>query len=216
MRLGNPTVTVSRMCGGGLRSLWKALGRDGAWGGSFGNGSAMRVAPVGAYFFDDLDKTVTMATASAKVTHPEGIAGAVAVAVATAVAVCGRGRSVDSVAAKIWNEVCLRVSDGRTAAGLRDARALSSEMSAQEAARLLGNGSENTCMDTVPFCVWNACRCLSDFREAIISTIEVGGDCDTNAAIVGGIVAGFGGRQAIPESWIAGREALRVEGLVHK
>src|SRR5512147_106163 len=37
--------------------------------GSMGNGSAMRVAPLGAYFSDDLEKCVTEAHASAMVTH---------------------------------------------------------------------------------------------------------------------------------------------------
>jgi ADP-ribosylglycohydrolase len=56
--------------------------------GSFGNGAAMRVAPLGAYFADDLDLLVDQATRSAEVTHThhEGIAGAVAVAVAAGLA----------------------------------------------------------------------------------------------------------------------------------
>lgn len=51
-----------------------------------GNGGAMRAAPVGAYFADDLDKVLCHARASAEVTHGhiEGIAGAMAVAVAAA------------------------------------------------------------------------------------------------------------------------------------
>jgi ADP-ribosylglycohydrolase len=53
---------------------------------SFGNGAAMRVAPVGAYFADDLDSVVEHARRSAVVTHahPEAVAGAIAVAVAAA------------------------------------------------------------------------------------------------------------------------------------
>lgn len=54
--------------------------------GSMGNGAAMRVAPIGAYFADDLDKVLSHARASAEVTHGhrEGIAGAMATAVASA------------------------------------------------------------------------------------------------------------------------------------
>ena len=54
--------------------------------GSMGNGGAMRVAPLGAYFADDLDEVVAQARASAEVTHahPEGQAGAIATAVAAA------------------------------------------------------------------------------------------------------------------------------------
>ena len=54
--------------------------------GSMGNGGAMRVGPVGAYFADDVDAAVRNARASAEVTHghADGQAGAIAVAVAAA------------------------------------------------------------------------------------------------------------------------------------
>lgn len=55
-------------------------------GGSMGNGAAMRVAPLGAWFADDLKRVASEARASAEVTHfhPEGQAGAIAIAVASA------------------------------------------------------------------------------------------------------------------------------------
>src|SRR5262249_38575624 len=54
--------------------------------GSYGNGAAMRVAPVGAYFADDLELAIEHARRSAEVTHahPEGIAGAIGLAAAAA------------------------------------------------------------------------------------------------------------------------------------
>jgi ADP-ribosylglycohydrolase len=59
--------------------------------GSWGNGAAMRVAPLGAWFAEDLDTVVAEAIRSAQVTHahPEAAAGAVAVAVAAALSVRG-------------------------------------------------------------------------------------------------------------------------------
>ena len=65
---------------------WKDVSSSVFGNGSFGNGGAMRVAPLGAYFADDLDRVVRMAERSARVTHyhPEGIAGAVVVAIASA------------------------------------------------------------------------------------------------------------------------------------
>lgn len=194
---------------------WRTVVSKLSGGGSFGNGSAMRAAPVGAYFFDNPAKMVKMATASAVVTHghPEGIAGAVAVALAAGVAANGRGRNPVEIAKAIFATVSDYVSEGRTAGGIRRAQALSVETSVADAVRLLGNGSDITCMDTVPFCLWNACRCLHDYPEAVISTIEAGGDCDTNAAIVGGIVAAWSGKGAIPADWLAAREPLRLEGV---
>ncbi len=56
--------------------------------GSFGNGAAMRVAPLGAYFADDLDKISEQASLSSVPTHThsEAVAGAVAVAMASGLA----------------------------------------------------------------------------------------------------------------------------------
>ena len=62
--------------------------------------------------------------------------------------------------------------------------------------KLLGNGSLVTAPDTVPFCVWMAAHHLDRFVDALGKTISVGGDCDTNAAIVGGIVALSAGERA--------------------
>ena len=84
------------------------------------------------------------------------------------------------------------------------------EATPTEVARKVGNGAEISAQDTVPFCIWNACRCLADYKEAIISTIEVGGDCDTNAAIVGGIVTSYTGTDAIPTDWLRVREPLGI------
>ena len=80
---------------------WRSLSR-GMFGGqgSFGNGSAMRVGPVGAYFADDFDPCVNEARASALVTHAhsEAQAGAIAVSVARMSAVeAGRASSRSSV-----------------------------------------------------------------------------------------------------------------------
>ena len=66
---------------------WRVAARQLFQGsGSLGNGAAMRVAPVGAYFGDDLPRVVEEARLSAEVTHahPEGIAGAIGVAAAAA------------------------------------------------------------------------------------------------------------------------------------
>lgn len=49
---------------------------------------------------------------------------------------------------------------------------------------------------------------ISDF--AIGKTISAGGDCDTNAAIVGGIVALSAGRRNIPLEWLNTRERIHV------
>lgn len=182
--------------------------------GSMGNGGAMRVAPLGAYFAGDLDVCLRgEAVLSATVTHahPEGQAGAIAIAVAAAMAWRWRDRPKEEAAVEMLREVYERTPDGETRTGLARAQKLPFFTSPQIAARHLGNGSAVTAPDTVPFAVWSAAKNLGDYREALISTVIADGDCDTNCAIVGGIVALYVGREGIPEDWREARERFEFE-----
>jgi ADP-ribosylglycohydrolase len=60
---------------------------------SYGNGSAMRVSPVG-YYAQSLEEALALAKVSAEVTHnhPEGITGAQATAAAIFLARCGKSK----------------------------------------------------------------------------------------------------------------------------
>ena len=180
--------------------------------GSMGNGGAMRVAPVGAYFADDYEATVEQARLSAEVTHahPEGQAGAIAVALATAWAWQNRDRRAGSIGSEVLEFVIAGTPDGMTRQGIERAIALR-DADLATAARRLGTGQRITAPDTVPFCLWVAARHLGDYAEAIWETVSVFGDIDTNCAIVGGIVAMAVGLEGIPKAWVAAREALQME-----
>lgn len=192
---------------------WRHVSQQAFSGGSVGNGAAMRVAPLGAYFADDLTLTTAQAKASAEITHshPEGIAGAIAVAVAAAVATMCKGLPAETARERLREAVGRRTPNGDTRRTIQVALGFSNQEQPKVVARQVGNGSLVVSVDTVPFCVWNACRCLDNYQEAIISTIEVGGDCDTNCAIVGGIVAAYTGRVGIPQAWLEAREPLQME-----
>jgi ADP-ribosylglycohydrolase len=171
--------------------------------GSYGNGGAMRVAPLGAYFADDLDAVVDQARRSAEVTHlhPEGIAGAIATAVAAAYASRPDG---DGLLATVEE----RTPSGETRLGLRKAIEMGPGASIEHAAAVLGVGWRVSAMDTVPFALWCAARHLTDFEAAMWTTVSGLGDRDTTCAIVGGIVALRTGVDAIPAAWRQSREPL--------
>jgi ADP-ribosylglycohydrolase len=94
--------------------------------------------------------------------------------------------------------------------GIVKARQISVDAPLNEVAKSLGNGSLVTAQDTVPFCLWMSVHHSHNFVEAIGKTISVDGDCDTNAAIVGGIVALSAGRDNIPPEWLKAREVIQV------
>lgn len=169
--------------------------------GSLGNGAAMRVAPLGAWFQDSLPLVAEQAALSAAVTHahPEGIAGAIAVA--TAAALSARGElDLDAVASATPASA---VRDGL----LRAAR-LPFSTEPWKASDVLGNGQRVRADDTVPFAVWCAARHAGDLAAALWSTAEGFGDVDTTCAIAGGIVSARTGVGDVPEEWLRRREAV--------
>jgi|JI10StandDraft_1071094.scaffolds.fasta_scaffold145587_2 ADP-ribosylglycohydrolase len=176
--------------------------------GSKGNGAAMRAAPIGAYFADDLARVVAAATASAQPTHAhrDGVAGAIAVAVAAAIATRVGGAPGPTDGAALLATVYDHTPTSLTRDGIDLARRLPPTTAVRDAAARLGNGSRVLCEDTVPLCVWLAARHLGDYHEALWQTVAALGDLDTNAAIVGGILAAGGA--VIPPAWLAAREPL--------
>jgi ADP-ribosylglycohydrolase len=177
--------------------------------GSFGNGAAMRVAPIGAYFAEDLQAVVENARRSAEVTHAheEGIAGAIAVAVATAQA-WRVGQAANVVECEEFLDLILpHIPESEVRRRTVEARNMSDDM-VQDVADALGSGFEVSAQDTVPFCLWCAGQHLDHWEETLWLTVAGLGDRDTTCAIVGGIVAMYGGVQSIPSSWIEAREPL--------
>jgi ADP-ribosylglycohydrolase len=179
---------------------WRQLAAE-SWDGrgSWGNGAAMRVAPLGAWFADDVERTVAEAKLSAEVTHthPEGVAGAIAVAAAAA-----HAASVPSVhEAEFLRLVADVVPPGLVRDGIENAFGLIHLGDPRSAAASLGNGREISAPDTVPFCLWVVSKHLDDYVAAFWDTAIVGGDIDTNCAIVSGIVATRLGVENIPTEW---------------
>jgi len=174
--------------------------------GSYGNGAAMRVAPLGAYFADDLAAVRENAMLSAQPTHahPEGIAGAVAVAVAAALAFqVGEGESMQPV--QFLELVAENVPESETRSGIKQAAVIYST-SPSVVAQQLGSGYKISAQDTIPFALWCAAHHLEDYQEAFWATLSGLGDMVTNCAIVGGIVALSARQRGIPTDWIESRE----------
>ncbi len=192
---------------------WQDTAREAFGGqGSMGNGSAMRIPPLGAYFADDLVRCAAQARDSSVVTHthPEGVAGAIAAAIAAAMAWQLRDDRGADRASRFFDGVLRHTPEGQVRRGLLLAQTTPAETPLTDVARFLGNGSLVTCPDTVPFCVWMAAHHLDDFVGALGKTVSVGGDCDTTAAIVCGIVALSVGRNGLPTAWLEAREPVTI------
>lgn len=138
--------------------------------GSFGNGSAMRVAPV-AWCANTLEKTIELAKASAEITHnhEEGIKGAVVTAGAAFLA--RKGASMD----EIKSFVSKYYNIDFTLDEIRDTYKY-----------------DVTCQGTVPQSMQAFFESVS-FEDAIRNAISIGGDSDTLAAITGAVAEAYYG-----------------------
>lgn len=177
--------------------------------GSYGNGGAMRVAPIGAYFADDLAAAADGAARSSVVTHvhPEASAGAIAVAVGAALAAQCAGGPYPS-RQEFLDLVLPYVPGSVVREKIRHARNLAPDASVTLAVSALGSGHDISAQDTCPFALWCAGGHLDSYEEALWLTVSGLGDRDTTCAMVGGIVALSAGAASIPEGWTAAREPL--------
>ena len=178
--------------------------------GSFGNGSAMRVAPLGAYFADDLDKVVDQAERSAVTTHchREAVAGAIAVALAAALAWRHGNSSQLSSSEEFLQQILQRTPPSEVRQGIENAIDFPQGTAVQTVASALGNGSMVTAQDTVPFALWSAPCHLNDYEEALWATVSGLGDRDTTCAMVSGVVVMRTGVPGIPKEWLHCQEPI--------
>ncbi|MFC9324458.1 ADP-ribosylglycohydrolase family protein [Kitasatospora sp. NPDC057015] len=177
--------------------------------GSHGNGAAMRVAPLGAWFADDLDVVAEQAERQALTTHfhPEAVAGSVAVALAAALAVRSRGRAAPG-RAELLTRVAALLPESDVRSGLRVAARLPDGTSVRHAAVVLGSGLQISAQDTVPFALWSAASRWDSLPETIWHTLGGWGDMDTTCAVAAGVVAARTGLGEVPAAWLAAREDL--------
>lgn len=139
--------------------------------GSFGNGAAMRVSPVG-FAAKSMNEAKVMSKAVTKVTHnhPEGIKGAEATTVAIFMALHGKSMlEIRDYIDKNYYPMNFTLD------GIRDSYQFS-----------------ETCQDTVPQAMMAFFE-STGFEDAIRNAISIGGDSDTIAAITGGIAEAYYG-----------------------
>ena len=144
---------------------------------SFGNGSAMRVSPVG-WAFDTLEETLVAAKRSAEVTHnhPEGIKGAQSAA--ACIYWARKGRTKQQI--KEYVDALFGYDLNRTCDEIRSSY-----------------GFDVTCQGSVPESIIAFLE-SSDYESAVRLAVSLGGDSDTMGAITGGIAEAYYG--GVPEN----------------
>ncbi len=164
-------------CGYGARFIHWMFSDDPQPYNSCGNGSAMRVSPVG-FVARDVEEAKKLSTAVTCISHnhPEGMKGAEATAVSIVMARQGKSKKEIRTAMEAYYDLGTSVEEYRT--------------------QWLGHGRE-ICQVSLP----QALACFFEgesYEDVIRNCISIGGDSDTIAAIAGGIAEAFYG---VPEEY---------------
>lgn len=173
-------------------------------GGSYGNGSAMRIAPIGLFYYDDPGKLREIAYESSRITHTHvlGMEGAALQAYAVALA-------VEKESGQLGVEDFLKRLGDFVEAGLyRDKVKKMKMLLGRKAGRTeviqeLGNTVE--AFNSVPISIYSFVV-NSGFRNCLEYALSLGGDRDTISAMTGAIAGACYGIEEIPAEWRSGLE----------
>ena len=149
--------------------------------GSYGNGTAMRAAPFGIYFRNDLQSLVAICKIDSAITHAseDAEAGSIAIALAAAYA-------VNDDTEDLLERISEKLPDSKVKGLVYSLGSLvnSDKISPQQALRVLG--TKANVRETVPAALYCFLK-FDNYHDAILAAIKAGGDTDTTAAIVGAL-----------------------------
>jgi poly(ADP-ribose) glycohydrolase ARH3 len=207
---GPGTMAVLGLIGKGVP--WDRASRAVFPQGSFGNGAAMRAAPIGLFFSGDADRLREAAYGASAITHGHPLAkeGALLIALATAEILNGRDR--EEVLDGLMQAITIEEYRAKLrAVGLL----LDRETSAREVISSLGNSV--LALESAPTALYAFLRYGGDYLETVRFCISLGGDTDTISAMAGALSGAYVGEDDLPQDLLERIEdRKRLKTLSHR
>jgi len=190
---------MDRLRGG---AAWNETGTD-----SWGNGGAMRVAPMGFFFYDTPDRFGEAVRDCTRITHCHalGLAGALAqaraVALATRKGICGESLEAAEFVGTVV-ETVTPVS-GEMAEALGVVRGMVRGTELRETIEEIASRfrCDVSAIGAVPPALASFLL-TGSFRDSVVVAVNCGGDTDTIGAMAGAIAGAYYGYGLIPNEWL--------------
>jgi ADP-ribosylglycohydrolase len=149
--------------------------------GSYGNGTAMRAAPFGVWYRNDLRSLIEIVKIDSAITHvsEEAEAGAIAIALAAAYAT---NHDTDNLLERIHE----KLPDSKVKSCIYSLNALVDAQNIPVMKALSIIGTKANVIQTVPSVLYTYLR-YDNYQQGCETIIRAGGDCDTNSAILAAI-----------------------------
>jgi ADP-ribosylglycohydrolase len=192
---------------GTLRSsikLWLGFPYHKSGARSAGNGPMMRSAIIGAYAGSDHRMREDLVAASSRITHSDPRAERAAQVVACATALGLEHETISPAQAERYFEKWSRDDEALQSLVQRAAQSAAHNQDAQQFCKDndMGKGVSGFCYSTLAVVLQIWLRHYDDVEAAITEAVRCGGDTDTVAAIIGGIVGARTGRDRLPQAWL--------------
>jgi ADP-ribosyl-[dinitrogen reductase] hydrolase len=159
-----------------------------------GNGAIMRMAPIAIFWYYDVNKAIEMAKLQASVTHnvSEAMDACALMAYFICLGIAGKSKdeifgSLESVISKLTNKDIIE---------LAGANAKWKTKKDEQIVTLPGRTLWS--LEAALYCVYNT----NSFSEAIVKSVNLGGDADTVTAVTGQLAGALYGFDQIPIEWI--------------
>jgi poly(ADP-ribose) glycohydrolase ARH3 len=181
---------------------WDQVGTD-----SWGNGGAMRIAPIGFFFYDERERLEEVALLCTQITHrhPEGLAGALAQALGVGMALQKgiHGETIDSEA--FLQEIVegVQAVDQGVAAELGRIGEMRYGGDLEEKIERIAATFRRdvSARGAVPAAM-AAFLINADFQDTVLTAVNCGGDTDTIGAMAGALAGAYYGYSSIPSAWL--------------
>lgn len=189
-----------------ILKLWLGFSPDKSGVFSAGNGPAMRSSIIGVCYGHDAKKLKQIVKAATHITHtdPKAEFGSLAVALAAYLSSLNQPVHPQQYLEKLTDLLTAEPADELITLIQKTTESVLSGQSTAAFAESLGlkKGISGYVYHTVPIVIHTWLTNQDDYKTAILEIIGCGGDADTTAAIVGGIIGAKVGKQGIPQQWL--------------
>jgi poly(ADP-ribose) glycohydrolase ARH3 len=181
---------------------WDAAAEMVYEGGSYGNGAAMRIAPVGLFYYDNTEALIEAAYGSSQITHAHTLGKEGAALLAYTIArLVGLDPAARFEVNKTLSDLARFIQDDLYRQKMSTIKAFLPSADIQKVISELGNGIE--AFNSVPTALYAFLANYHSYKDAVVYAVSLGGDTDTIGAMTGALCGAYLGVDAIPEEWKA-------------
>lgn len=181
---------------------WDEVGTD-----SWGNGGAMRIAPIGFFLYNEPEQLRNAALQCTRITHrhPQGLAGALAQAIGVGMATQKGIREETIHPIAFLEEIVEGVQevDRGVAAELGRIAKMEQRVDLEEKIEQVAAtfSRDVSAIGAVPAAL-AAFLINEDFQDTVLTAVNCGGDTDTIGAMAGALAGAYYGYSSIPSAWL--------------